>query len=546
MKRLSTLLIAFALVLGLTQCKKNVETIATPVNPAGEPVYITLNVGGGDKHEVYPNTGAVVYTDGDKIYVGNDSKYIGVLEYEDGAFSGTIYSPSTSDYLHFYFVGGLTPSTTPSAGSTTSFTVNIADQSSNLPVLSYGHSSAKYTDGTATYSCTLLNKCGLVKFTPGTATSATVTVGGMKTTATVDFATPGITPTATSGTITLKSEGDDAKWAILLPQDAVSNPAVTIEGYECTLTAVPEISNNAYITSGVNISMTRVLPYVDATFTVGSTTPGSGTSVKFSKGNLQYLGTGTSGGMTPKWRFADNQYDIMGNGSNGNVTIEGYSTYNYGSNNATPTTDDMKAARDLFGWGSSGGGSPVTPPYMTVNSNGSIYGGTSNISGTNCDWGVYNRTSIENHSNKSWRTLTSTEWSNLFNRTKTIGGSSKKLYGFATVMGIKGIVVLPDNWDGSADGSFTYAGTDFTANQYTASSTVTWGTMEAAGAVFLPAAGNRNGSSVSNVGSYGRYWSSSIYSSYTDYAYSVDFGSGYFNATRDYTRYRGYSVRLVF
>lgn len=547
MKRLSTLLIAIALVLGMTQCKKKVETIAT--GNLGEPVYITLNVDGG-KHTVYPGTGAVVYKEGDKIYVGNDGKYIGVLEYEDGAFGGTIYSPSTSDYLHFYFVGGLTPSATPSAGSTTSFTVNIADQSSQLPVLSYAHSTNKYTDGTATYSCTLLNKCGLVKFTPGTATSATVTVGGMKTTATIDFATPGISPTATTGTITLYPEADDAKWAILLPQEAVSNPTVTISGYESTITSVPAITNNAYITDEVNISMTRVLPYIDATFTVGSTTPGSGTSVRFSKGNLQYLGTGTTGSMTPKWRFADNQYDIMGNGSNGNVTIDGYSTYNTGSESAvgSETDADRQAARDLFGWGTSGGGSPTTYPYSTMKSGSwtSYYGGTTNIAGTNCDWGVYNRTSIENHSDKSWRTLTSTEWSNLFNRTKTIGGSSKKLYGFATVMGIKGIVVLPDNWDGSVDGSFTYAGTDYEANVYTASSTVTWGTMESAGAVFLPAAGYRIGSSVINVGSYGFYWSSTIYSSNTDSAYRVYFSSGGFNATSSSDRFGGYSVRLVF
>ena len=65
MKKLSTLLfISFAFILGLTQCKKKVDTIATPSDP-GKTVYITVNVG-GDKHQVFPNTGAVVYTDGDR------------------------------------------------------------------------------------------------------------------------------------------------------------------------------------------------------------------------------------------------------------------------------------------------------------------------------------------------------------------------------------------------------------------------------------------------------------------------------------------------
>ena len=54
MKKLGTLfMIAMALVLGLTQCKKNVETITPAVGPIGEPVYISLNVGDGDKHRAY-------------------------------------------------------------------------------------------------------------------------------------------------------------------------------------------------------------------------------------------------------------------------------------------------------------------------------------------------------------------------------------------------------------------------------------------------------------------------------------------------------------
>ena len=545
MKKLSTLLIiAFALVLGLSQCKKKVDTIATP-SDLGKTVHITVNVG-GDKHQVFPNTGAVVYTDGDKIYVGDGKKYLGTLTYGSGAFSGDITEPAVDDYLYFYFLGGIEISP---VAATTSYEISIANQSSKLPVLSFGRSTSTYTTSTATYCCTLLNKCGLVKFVPATATPETVKVGGMKTTATIDFATPGITPTETTGEVTLYSESDAAKWAILLVQDEVSTPTVTITGYNSTIASVPAVTENMYYTNGgngVSIAMTKVYPYIDAVFTVGSTTIGNGTTVKFSKGNLQYLGTGDNGDKEPKWRFADNQWDYMGDGTNGNVAIDGYSAYNTGSNNATPTDADKAAARDLFGWGTSGGGSPATPPYMTVNNNGSIYGGTSDIAGTNCDWGVYNRTTIENNDGKSWRTLTKTEWNNLFNRTKTIAGNSRKLYGFATVMEVHGIVVLPDNWDGSVDVSFTYAGTDYTANQYTATSTVTWGTMEAAGAVFLPAAGRRNGSSVSNAGSRGYYWSSSINSSNAGNAYNVYFYSGNFNPTYGSYRYSGNSVRLVF
>ena len=224
MKRFSIIILAAALLFGMAQCKKQ----ETP-NADSKWVHITMKVGGSDKHVVYPNTGAVLYSNGDKIYVGNNNKYIGTLEYQDGTFSGDIYSPSTSDYLHFFFVSGLETGDLV-AGTTASFTVDISDQRSQLPVLSYGHSTQKYTDGTATYSCMLENKCGLVKFVPSIATSQPVTISGMKTTATINFA-GSITPTETTGGIRLYSESNAVKWAVLLQQDAVSNPTVTISGY---------------------------------------------------------------------------------------------------------------------------------------------------------------------------------------------------------------------------------------------------------------------------------------------------------------------------
>ncbi len=94
-----TLVLALALMLGMTQCKKkDVETTTT--GDLGKMVHITLNVGGGDRHIVYPGTGAVLYTDGDVIYVGDGSKYIGTLTYGSGAFSGDITEPAEGDGRH--------------------------------------------------------------------------------------------------------------------------------------------------------------------------------------------------------------------------------------------------------------------------------------------------------------------------------------------------------------------------------------------------------------------------------------------------------------
>jgi hypothetical protein len=73
-------------------------------------------------------------------------------------------------------------------------------------------------------------------------------------------------------------------------------------------------------------------------------------------------------------------------------------------------------------------------------------------------------------------------------------------------------------------------------NNYSA---VDFESMQDQGAVFLPAAGLRNGTSVGGVGSSGDYWSAS---SGSNGAYSQDFnGSQYGDGSRTY----GFSVRLV-
>lgn len=62
--------------------------------------------------------------------------------------------------------------------------------------------------------------------------------------------------------------------------------------------------------------------------------------------------------------------------------------------------------------------------------------------------------------------------------------------------------------------------------------------------IFLPASGYRYYGSLYDVGSYGNYWSSSLYESGPDCAWNVDFGSGYYDRGR-YGRVVGLSVRPV-
>ena len=260
MKSTNTFIIATVLLLGLSQCKKN----ELPVTPEveGNQVYISVSVNGGSKHIVYPELGVYFFETGDKLYVGNHGQYVGTLEYSAGVFSGVIEIGDTvaaayQDYLHFYFIGGAYTGQLNASGTdiTTSFEWSIADQTSKLPILSYGHSTKKYTNQTTAYSCMLENKCGLLKFVPWPAPtpSGVVTISGMKTKATINFAEPSITPTtdpADIGTVTLYSVSNTEKWAILLPQDTVKNAMVSYPtsddpNFFQTVT-VPAIRANTY------------------------------------------------------------------------------------------------------------------------------------------------------------------------------------------------------------------------------------------------------------------------------------------------------------
>ncbi|MBQ3833239.1 MAG: hypothetical protein II815_08700, partial [Bacteroidales bacterium] len=62
--------------------------------------------------------------------------------------------------------------------------------------------------------------------------------------------------------------------------------------------------------------------------------------------------------------------------------------------------------------------------------------------------------------------------------------------------------------------------------------------------VFLPAAGYRYGSELYNAGSYGDYWSSSLYTDDPGGAWLLHFNSGNYRMD-SYYRYYGQSVRPV-
>ena len=222
--------------------------------------------------------------------------------------------------------------------------------------------------------------------------------------------------------------------------------------------------------------------------------------VHFSQGNLQYQAS------TNTWRFAEHQYDYVGSAnSNINSTYSGWI--------------------DLFGWGTGN-----NPTLASIN-----YRDYS----TFVDWGSNAIINGGNAANQ-WRTLTQSEWDYLFN--SRTNASSK--WGTGIINGVSGLIILPDSWTLPSGCSFTagFANSygDWTHNSYILAQ---WAEMEAAGAVFLPAAGNRIGIGVESVGDRGYYWSSSPDDEVI--AYFMNFYSNYLNAANYGSRSSGFSVRPV-
>ena len=225
------------------------------------------------------------------------------------------------------------------------------------------------------------------------------------------------------------------------------------------------------------------------------------TQVCFSPGNLQYQAS------TDTWRFAENQWDYIGEG-NANIseTYDGWI--------------------DLFAWGT--GDHPTdTSTYMEP----LVYG-------TFVDWGV-NPISNWNGDECQWRTLEFMDWYYLLYRRTTDSGI---LYAAATVNDVNGLILLPDNWDESVFAILDYNhGSPFSSNDITESQ---WEIMERYGAVFLPAAGVRRGTTLMWVQEAGLYWIAGPSDPFA-YVFYVQCFGGSVGMPNYCPRYAGLSVRLV-
>ena len=240
--------------------------------------------------------------------------------------------------------------------------------------------------------------------------------------------------------------------------------------------------------------------------------------VRFSQGNLQYQAS------TATWRFAENQYDVIG-ADNSNIS-ESYDGW-----------------IDLFGWATSGYEGSF--PYQTSDKVVDYGPEDESIAQTNYDWGVFNK--ILNGGNKSglWRLLTKDEWGYILNERE----NASKLFGVASVNGVNGLIILPDSCVIPDDVTFCAAvASDSDADLYRVVNDfdlAEWMLLEGEGAVFFPAAGARIGTRTMYQGIAGYYWTETIFEYEATSIYCMGFDSSRAVWEGLSNRTNGRSVRLV-
>lgn len=278
-------------------------------------------------------------------------------------------------------------------------------------------------------------------------------------------------------------------------------------------------------------------------------------TVAFSSANLQYLGS------QDVFTFGKWQGEKFGK--------------NGGNETAPASRGQYYEPIDLFSWGCSGGQydgyhrhyKPYDCIYYSSASAyayyyGIVYGSQNysyNLAATGADWGVANRFMSE-RVRTGWRTLTANEWQYLFQTRANATARRAK----ATVGGVKGLILLPDDWvlpTGATLTTDAVATTSYASNELSVDD---WEPLEDAGAIFLPATGFRaavstnsatttaddyTGTGKPTVGDAdhsgnptGSYWSTTYSGSQ---AYRFYFANGSNTPKSATERYKGYGVRLV-
>lgn len=533
MKKTIVILMAVALVLGMTQCKKDLDTVNSVVN---EKVYVTFST--GNSRTNITEAGLVSWTNSDTIHVyASTTGYLGKLNFSKHGtntteFTGWLTECNDDETLRFYYLG------TNEKKNDNTFVIDYFEQDGALATIASKYHVSCFTtkkdvnSKKTVYEGQMLNQMSLAVFDVADFGAGNVKIyaeSGFRNKITISatgeltYGVAGVHSTGDnqSGHIVI-GKADAKKYVALLPSDGeitmrFTSQSKTGDDEKRTIKANDFIykSYNSGDPAAVKIAATDVASenYVDLAVASSHVfSVAAGKTVKFAKGNLVY----------DQGRFKMHK-EQHGRCFTRNVDV----------------SSDYKVSGtfDLFGWGTAGwnNGNKLYMPYTRSKerSNSFGYGATDganyNLNLTddykNSDWGVYQ---FGMDAESGWRTLTKAEWQYLL-KTRTVNGGEGNGYSYTLDQSVQetlGIVIYPDDYTGDA-----YSGSD-------------WATFETAGCVFLPAAGYRNGTSVNNCDKGVACWS--VTHTQQDRAFGLGYVSGIpssFNG--DYARYIGVCVRLV-
>ncbi|MBR0295833.1 MAG: hypothetical protein IJQ95_00360 [Paludibacteraceae bacterium] len=239
-----------------------------------------------------------------------------------------------------------------------------------------------------------------------------------------------------------------------------------------------------------------------------------GQYIKFAKGNLFYSGTSKS------FDLPSSQYEAR-------------TTWN------ESTSKDWTGSWDLFGWGTSKYNSIY--PYETSQNNSAyaseVPDNTDIVKGeyAEYDWGVHNI--VTGDVKGTFYCPTAAEWEYILNGRP----NAAKLRALACIpyggMKRKGLLLFPDNWSTPLDLVIDTKATDYETNTL---SLAKLAILEAAGAIFLPSAGYRYGTTY-NEENDGLYWTGTTGAN--GKAKAVVLGTA--PAIQERERCHGLAVRLI-
>lgn len=433
-------LLAIAATLITTACNKEEDEPAVPM----KTVTLGTSIADDQATKLYINDDNITpyWEDDDQIYVNGYNYTLSGIS--GGSALVTVNVPESTTAYYALYPASLAESTAtfgtdhriavtlPAVQEyeTTTITVGGQQQTVQKVALPMG----AYTEGT---HLTFHNLCSLVKVkVKNTRTDSTLTLHMIKLTASATklwgdghatlngaeadnfVASSTVTDVDAQNTVSLRfpngetlATGAEKEYYLVVP--AFTSNDVTIQ----------VIKKNGYAQefakSGATLGHNRIATITAAVSNLkpegaedGEYHISEDQKIYFSHGNLQYLAASTSGtalshaiagGSTLPglWRFADNQWDVIGNTTD-NVNP---------SANATTWVD-------CFGWGTSGNNNKY--PWMTTGTNSDYTDGqNNNISGTNYDWGLYNAISNAGDQPGLWRTITSAEMDYLLNSRST-------------------------------------------------------------------------------------------------------------------------------